>query len=142
MAFGKFRFGNGNKFHNKKVVYDGIQFDSVLEKDRYVFLKLMERKGIVTDIERQVEYVIIPAQFVEEERVGKNGQKLKPLRRCVERETKYKADFVYTYDGRTIIEDTKSEITRKGKDYVMKRKLMRLQGNPIVEVFKSNEVIK
>ena len=38
MAFGRgFKKEKGNKYKNKKVEYDGIKFDSVREKDRYVF---------------------------------------------------------------------------------------------------------
>ncbi|GAB4464458.1 MAG: hypothetical protein OHK0044_01870 [Burkholderiaceae bacterium] len=41
--------------------------------------------------------------------------------RVVERAVKYIADFVYTKDGKMVVEDTKGCRTR---DYVIKRKLM------------------
>ncbi len=44
---------------------------------------------------------------------------------CVEKNAVYTADFVYNNaDGNIIVEDTKSEYTRKEKDYVLRRKLM------------------
>ena len=44
---------------------------------------------------------------------------------CVEQNAVYTADFVYRdKNGNEIVEDTKSEITRKEADYVLRRKLM------------------
>lgn len=43
----------------------------------------------------------------------------------IEKNAVYTADFVYhTVDGTLIVEDCKSEITRKEADYVLRRKLM------------------
>lgn len=44
---------------------------------------------------------------------------------CIEQNAVYTADFVYRdKDGSEVVEDTKSEITRKEADYVLRRKLM------------------
>lgn len=44
---------------------------------------------------------------------------------CIEKNAVYTADFVYDdADGKLVVEDTKSEYTRKEKDYVLRRKLM------------------
>jgi len=52
----------------------------------------------------------------------------------IEQNAVYTADFVYVQDGATIVEDTKSEYTRKEKDYVLRRKLMlHVHGIKIVE---------
>lgn len=40
-----------NKYHNKKVVIDGVTFDSKLEATRYTELKLLERKGLIKDLD-------------------------------------------------------------------------------------------
>ena len=46
----------------------------------------------------------------------------------------YTADFVFVEDGVTVVEDCKSEYTRKEKDYVLRRKLMlHVHGIRIVE---------
>jgi len=52
--------------------------------------------------------------------------------KVLEQNTEYIADFTYRLkDGRLIVEDTKGE---KTPDYIIKRKLMRLHGNPIHEI--------
>lgn len=44
---------------------------------------------------------------------------------CIEQNAVYTADFVYRdKDGNEVVEDVKSEVTRKEADYVLRRKLM------------------
>lgn len=95
------------KYGNKKITRDGITFDSVKECARYCELKLMQRAGVITDLERQVKYELIPAQRID----GK----------VVERAVTYVADFVYKEKGQTVVEDTKGFRT---KEYILKRKMM------------------
>ena len=53
---------------------------------------------------------------------------------CVEKAVNYIADFVYVENGKTVVEDTKSEATRT-KEYIIKRKLMRyIHGITVKEV--------
>lgn len=96
-----------NKYHNKKVCYNGIAFDSKKEARRYSELLLLERAGVITDLQMQVPFVLIPSQRI-------NGK-------VAERECKYIADFVYTEKEKKVVEDTKG---MKTKDYIIKRKLM------------------
>lgn len=42
----------------------------------------------------------------------------------IEKAADYTADFVYKRDGKEVVEDVKSEATRKEADYVLRRKLM------------------
>lgn len=120
-----------NKYYSKKVTIDGQTFDSKKEYKRYCELLLLEQAEAITELQRQVKFVLIPAQYAV---VGfkKNG---KPIKKCVERECSYFADFVYFNDqGVKVVEDTKSPIT-KTKDYIIKRKLMRyIHGIEIQEV--------
>lgn len=141
-------FKRRNKYGNKIVVIDGIEFQSKLEGERYLYLRSLEKKGYVLDLRRQVHFEVIPAQQILVQRTGKSGQPLKPKVKNVERNTEYIADFVYyqhignSVDGRVVrevIEDTKGAKTR---DYVMKRKLMRLQGLPITEVSHATQPIQ
>lgn len=122
-----------NKYANKKVQLDGIAFDSRKEAKRYAELKLLEKAGEITGLDRQVKFDLVPAQYEEYERTGKSGQPLKPGKRCVELSVCYVADFCYRdKDGAYIVEDTKGY---KTKDYVIKRKLMRyMLGIAIKEV--------
>ena len=110
-----------NKYYNKKCTVNGIIFDSRKEARRYQELLLLERAGVIKSLQRQVKYVLIPAQYESFERYGKNGQELTPGKKLIERECAYVADFVYVEDGKTVIEDTKGF---KTKDFIIKRKLM------------------
>lgn len=112
-----------NKYGNKKIFYDGIYFDSKTEARRYQELKLLERAGVITDLQLQKDFELIPAQYEYFPRYGKNGKRLKDGRRCIEQSCVYKADFCY-YDvekKENVVEDTKGMRT---KDYIIKRKLM------------------
>ena len=106
------------KYYSKKVTRDGITFDSLKEARRYSELLLLERAGAIHDLKRQVEYVLIPAQR-EPDKVGVRGGIIKG--KTIEQKCSYVADFVYTEDGKTVVEDTKGF---KTKDYIIKRKLM------------------
>lgn len=111
------------KYLNCKITINGETFDSKKEYKRFCELSLLQRVGTITNLERQVKFVLIPAQYETFERYGKNGKRLKDGQKCIEKECSYYADFVYQENGKTIVEDTKSEIT-KTKDYKIKRKLM------------------
>lgn len=110
-----------SKYNNKKVVVNGIKFDSEKEAQRYLYLLSLKNLGIITDLELQKEFVVIPSQYETFARYGKNGKRLKDGSRCLELSVKYKADFVYKKDGKLVVEDTKGVLT---PDYVIKRKLM------------------
>lgn len=112
------------KYHNIKTkTFDGIEFDSRKEARRWNELKLLERAKEISNLQRQVKYVLIPAQYETIERYSKKGDRLKDGTKLVERECAYVADFVYTdmKTGNTVVEDTKGV---KTKDYIIKRKLM------------------
>ncbi len=95
------------KYGNRKVIRDGIEFDSIKECQRYCELKLMQRAGVISDLQMQVPFELIPTQRID----GK----------VVERAVNYIADFVYKQDGQTVVEDTKGY---KTPEYIIKRKLM------------------
>lgn len=99
-----------NKYRNKKVIYDGITFDSIKEKNRYIELKLMERAGLIKDLKLQYEFELQPAFTL-------NNKKIRKI--------SYIADFYY-FDNELndyVIEDVKSEITKKDKTYCLKKKM-------------------
>ena len=111
-----------NKYHSKKVKVNGEVFDSKKEFNRWCELRLLERAGKIRDLQRQVKFELLPAQY----RVSttRTGQK----RMCIERAVSYVADFVYkeqlVQDGDfcvTVVEDTKGVRTT---DYIIKRKLL------------------
>lgn len=46
------------KYRNKKIIIDGIEFDSKKEGYRYKELRLLERAGLIKDLELQKEYIL------------------------------------------------------------------------------------
>lgn len=112
------RYRQYTKYGNKKTTVDGITFDSLKEAKRYKELSLMERAGMIQDLQMQVKYILIPAQR-EPDTVGARGGVHKG--KLIERECTYVADFVYKENGQTVVEDTKGFRT---KDYLLKRKML------------------
>lgn len=105
-----------NKYNNKKIIRNGITFDSIKEANRYCELVWLEKSDEIGELERQVKYILIPSQY--EDRIV-NG-KVKKV--CIEKECSYYADFVYKDKNRnTIIEDVKGI---KTEVYKIKKKLM------------------
>lgn len=97
------------KYGNKKVVVDGIQFDSKREAARYVELKLLLANGAIADLELQPAFELQPGF-----RDARTGRK--------ERAITYIADFRYidVATGRAIVEDAKG---MKTAVFQLKRKL-------------------
>lgn len=118
-----------------------MTFDSLKEYRRWVDLSLLEKAGKIRDLQRQVKFVLIPAQY-EPDTIGKRGGVKRG--KLIERECAYVADFVYEIPVtiekeytdnlgvvlgvlteacglETVVEDTKGFRT---KDYIIKRKLM------------------
>lgn len=113
-----------NKYHNRKVrTSDGIVHDSRKEAVRWNELKLMEKAGEITDLKRQMEFLLIPPQY---EEIETAGRKKKTRRKLVERGCVYRADFVYQdAQGDIHVEDVKGY--KGGGAYSVfsiKRKLM------------------
>ena len=99
-----------SKYGAQKTEYDGIVFDSRHEAMRWRELALLQRAGEITDLQRQVKYILVPTQ------TDASGK-------IAERAVSYVADFVYrdARSGETVVEDAKGMHTR---EYIIKRKLM------------------
>jgi hypothetical protein len=121
------------KYGNKKIKVCGLVFDSKKEYRRWRELGLLERAGEITNLRRQVEYILIPEQRGQSAEKYTRGPKkglCKPGE-LLERKVTYIADFVYEKAGETVVEDCKGMRT---KEYIIKRKLMLYQhGIRIVE---------
>jgi len=99
------------KYGNKKIDVDGIMFDSIRESQRYVELKLLVTASLISDLKLQEVFVLAPPVIL-------HGRKKPTLR--------YVADFTYTAsDGRKVVEDVKSWITKKNPAYRIKIHLMK-----------------
>ena len=98
----------------KKQKYNNVGHGtSNKEKNRGAVLELMQKQGLISGLQKQVVYNLIPAQYG-----VVDGKK-----KCLERACTYRADFVY-YDvekQQLVVEDSKGFRT---KDYIIKRKLM------------------
>ena len=73
-----------NKFNAKKVVIDGIKFDSTKEGNRYRELKLQQHCGFISDLKLQPEFVL-------QDGFRRDGKWIYPI--------KYIADFQYIKNG-------------------------------------------
>jgi hypothetical protein len=94
------------KYHNEPVIVDGIRFDSKKEAARWKDLCLLQQAGLIRSLKRQVKFELLP----------KNGD---------ERSLTYIADFTYQEDGKNIVEDVKSDATKRDKVYIIKRKMLK-----------------
>jgi hypothetical protein len=95
-----------SKYGNKKVIVDGIKFDSIAESKYYEQLKWLKQT-------KQIKKFELQPKFILQDSFKKNG---KTFRSIV-----YKADFkVYKLDGSIEIVDIKGKIT---KEFALKRKL-------------------
>ena len=92
-----------NKYHAKRTVIDGIMFPSKREAKRWVELRLLERAGQISGLQRQVKYDLIV-----------NGVKI----------GRYTSDFEYDENGQHVVEDVKSSATATARDYPLRKKLM------------------
>lgn len=95
-----------------------MTFDSRKEYMRWCELCLLQKAGKVTGLQRQVKFVLIPAQY-EPDTIGKRGGVKRG--KLIEREVSYIADFTYTENGKPVVEDSKGFRTA---DYILKRKMM------------------
>lgn len=87
-----------NKYKNKKVEYDGIKFDSKMERDFYIHLKKLQANGTVYEFFMQKNYVLIDAY------TRNDGTKV--------RASYYKADFEVHYSNNQIeVIDIKGMLT-------------------------------
>lgn len=108
------------KYRNNKIITDSGTFDSNKEYRRYLELLYKVKECEIADLERQVKYILVPAQREHDTKGPRGGVKKGKL---LEHEVAYYADFVYKdlRTGETVVEDTKGIRTH---DYIIKRKLM------------------
>ena len=115
-----------NKYKAMKSTVNGIEFDSRKEARRYQELLLLQRAGVILNLQLQERFVLIPSQFETIEtgeyyKIGPKKGQPKTKEVCVEEAVVYVADFTYVQNGKKVVEDTKGF---KTKDYIIKRKLM------------------
>ena len=126
------------KYGNNKIKNTFGVFDSELEWSRYLFLSNRQKEGEISDLRRQVEYLLIPAQYGTEIKHLKT--KDKEVRVLLERPCSYIADFVYERNGKTIVEDCKGAkaiITETAK--IKKKLLLWVHGIELRYIFSATQ---
>ena len=106
-----------SKYGNRKVVRDGIKFDSEREAARFAELKVLQAMGKIRNLRLQANFTLVEGYTTIE------GERIKPM--------VYKADFTYeratepdrngTVYWLREVEDVKGV---KTKEYQLKKKLM------------------
>lgn len=90
-----------SKFRNKPLRVDGAYFASGKEANRFVQLQMLERKGKISNLKRQVAYDL-----------AVNGVHI----------TRYVSDHEYDQDGAHVVEDSKGFLT---PEFKIKARLMK-----------------
>ena len=112
-------------------------YDSTIEYKRSLVLKEMEQEGIISNLQEQVEFELVPSINVTEEVQLKT--KTKFVTKCVQLPIKYKADFTYYRGGEYIVEDVKGSAFIVTPEFKLKAKLMRyFKGIEIKVVYGKN----
>ena len=113
-----------NKYGNSvtEIAVEGskIRFDSKKEAERYNYLKTQEKLGRIRNLKLQHHFSLVGTHM------NSDGEKIRGM--------DYVADFTYMDGNTLVIEDVKSEATRKDKVYQLKKKLMADKGFTITEV--------
>jgi len=108
-----------SKYHNTKVEYNGIKFDSIKEMKTYQLLEYRQKIGEIKELKLQVPYELIPKYKMNNKTI---------------RKAQYIADFTYisTKDNKLHVVDTKGF---KTDVYRLKKKMFEYQyGIEIEEV--------
>jgi hypothetical protein len=103
----KTKIGRSNsKYGNIITVLEGIKFDSKAESIRYSVLCQQQECGVISDLKLQQTYQLTI-----------EGKKF----------ANYIADFVYTYNGKTVVEDVKNPALDTGDSpFSLKKRAMKI----------------
>ena len=110
------------KYKNRKIENEDGKFDSAKEYRRFKELQILQRAGAISGLTCQATYVLA-------ESVKFSGEpRAKPALR-------YVADFQYVENGKLVVEDVKSKITKENPVYrIKKHLLMSVHGIEVREV--------
>ena len=129
------------KYWNKKItIPSGEVFDSKREYQRWLILKEAETKGIISDLERQPTFELIPK--ITEKYIKHLKTKDKECERVTQLPCTYTADFRYNKDGVVVVEDVKISPKMLPPEYILREKMFRYKfGFPIKRVYKPTDEI-
>lgn len=132
------------KYGNKKVTIDGIEFDSKKEGERYLVLKKAQEDGIISELTLQPKWEVLPAkkEIVRVEKQLKTKVKVIEKERTLMLPIHYTADFSYIKDGQMVVEDVKSTPKLLSRDVPLRLKLMKyFHGIDVRLVYNANDEI-
>lgn len=135
-------FVRSGKYNAKKVEIQGVKFDSEREAKRWMFLLDCQRKGLISELKRQVRFTLLPDEYTHVPKQLKTKVKIEKKRTFVG--VYYLADFVYWHvaKGRHIVEDIKISPKMVPRDYILKEKMMHsIRHIDIRRVYKPTEPI-
>jgi len=113
----RIKYPKKHKYNAKKIIIDGIEFDSKKEAKRYQELKMLEKAGKIKDLQLQPVFLLQEGFYYQGKAI---------------RQITYRADFEYVDEkGNRVVEDVKGF---KTDVYKLKKKLF-LKKNPDV-IFK------
>lgn len=130
------------KYGNKVCYLGDIKFSSKKEMQRYLVLKEAQDKGIISNLELQPSFELIPK--ITEKVIVHLKTKDKVEERFVQHPIMYIGDFAYVKNGGKVVEDVKSSPKADALDdkFLIKEKLFRWKfGFSIKRVYKANEEI-
>ena len=90
----------------KKTKIDGITFDSKLEADKYIHLKVLQKAGKISDLKVQVPFELLTSQEKKPNDIIHSLGKRKKILGF-----KYITDFTYIRNGQKVALDTKGRTT-------------------------------
>ena len=100
------KYPKKHKYNAKKIVIDGIEFDSKKEGKRYQELKMLEKAGKIKDLKLQPVFLLQEGFYYQGKAI---------------RQITYRADFEYVDEkGNRVVEDVKGF---KTDVYKLKKKL-------------------
>lgn len=110
-----------NKYHNKKIIIDGHKFDSKKEANYYNQLKLLQRAGLIRDLELQKTFILQPSF---------------KLNNITRRQIVYKADFTYfsNEDNKIHVIDVKGSKNIITEEFKIKKKLFEYKYGIEIEI--------
>lgn len=103
-----------SKYKNRKVERNGVQYDSKKEAARGAVLELKQRAGEVSELKRQVKFILQDSFKIPSKKTKQGFETIK--------EIAYVADFTYFMNGEFYIEDVKGY---KTPEYKIKAKMLR-----------------
>lgn len=120
------------KKRQRPVLYEGIKFQNEKVRDRYIYLKTLERSGEISNVAHNVRYTVVPAITGLKSVTRKDGY-TRNIKYNIQNPSYLYVDFTYTLkNGETVAEEVKTNPEKLSKYYLLKKKLMRVYHDIVV----------